>query len=90
MRRLIYTDDPELNDRLQPLMSWLFHVPSPNALNTVLSMTGAVQPVFRLPYSPVNRQSRQQVIDLLLAFKPEEWVGQELELMEDEQFILCT
>lgn len=90
MRRMMDTDDLELNARLQPLMAWLFHVPSPNALNTVLSMTGAVQPVFRLPYSPVDRQSRQQVIDLLLAFKPEEWVGQELELMEDEQFILCT
>ena len=90
MRRLMDTDDLELNARLQPLMAWLFHVPSPNALNTVLSMTGAVQPVFRLPYSPVDRQSRQQVIDLLLAFKPEDWVGQELELMEDEQFILCT
>ena len=90
MRQLMDTDDPELNDRLQPLMEWLFHVPSPNALNTVLSMSGAVQPVFRLPYTPVNLQSRQQVIDLLAAFKSEDWVGQELELMEDEQFILCA
>ena len=84
------TDDPELNARLQPLMEWLFHVPSPNALNTILSMTGAVQPVFRLPYTPVNLQSRQQVIDLLVSFKSEDWVGQELELMKDEQFILCA
>ena len=84
------TDDPELNSRLQPLMEWLFHVPSPNALNTVLSMSGAVQPVFRLPYYPVKRESRQQVINLLNDFKPEDWVGQELELMEDNQFILCA
>ena len=90
MRQLMDTDDPELNSRLQPLMEWLFHVPSPNALNTVLSMSGAVQPVFRLPYYPVNRESRQQVIDLLNDFKPEDWVGQELELMEDNQFILCA
>jgi 4-hydroxy-tetrahydrodipicolinate synthase len=90
MRQLMDTDDLELNARLQPLMAWLFHVPSPNALNTVLSMTGAVQPVFRLPYSPVDRQSRQQVIDLLLAFKAEDWVGSGLELLEDEQFILCA
>ena len=90
MRQLMDTDDPELNSRLQPLMEWLFHVPSPNALNTVLSMSGAVQPVFRLPYYPVNRESRQQVIDLLNDFKPEDWVGQELELMKDEQFILCA
>jgi hypothetical protein len=46
--------------------------------------------VFRLPYSPVDRQSRQQAIDLLQAFKAEDWVGSELELLEDEQFILCA
>jgi 4-hydroxy-tetrahydrodipicolinate synthase len=90
MRQLMDTNDLELNARLQPLMTWLFHVPSPNALNTVLSMTGAVQPVFRLPYSPVDRQSRQQVMDLLQAFKPAEWVGSGLELLEDEEFILCA
>ena len=90
MRRLMDTDDPELNARLQPLMSWLFHVPSPNALNTVLSMTGAIKPVFRLPYSPVDLEARQQVIDLLLSFSPEEWVGSGLELMEDKQFILTA
>ena len=90
MRRLIDTDDPKLNDRLQPLMAWLFHVPSPNALNTVLSMTGAVQPVFRLPYSPVDLEARKEVVELLQEFSPEDWVGSGLELMEDEQFILCT
>ena len=90
MRRLMDTDDPELNARLQPLMSWLFHVPSPNALNTVLSMTGAIKPVFRLPYSPVDLEARQQVIDLLQGFSPEEWVGSGLELMEDKQFILTA
>ena len=83
-------DDPQLNERLQPLMSWLFHVPSPNALNTVLSMTGATKPVFRLPYSPVDLDARKKVIDLLLEFSPDDWVGSGLELMDDEQFILCS
>jgi len=90
MRRLMDTDDPKLNDRLQPLMSWLFHVPSPNALNTVLSMTGATQPVFRLPYSPVDLEARKEVVELLQEFSPEDWVGSGLELMEDEQFILSA
>ena len=90
MRRLMDTDDPKLNDRLQPLMSWLFHVPSPNALNTVLSMTGATKPVFRLPYSPVDLEARKEVVELLQEFSPEDLVGSGLELMEDEQFILCT
>jgi hypothetical protein len=53
-------------------------------------MTGAIQPVFRLPYSPVDLQARQEIIDLLKAFEPEDWVGSGLELMEDEQFILCA
>ena len=84
------TDDPKLNDRLQPLMYWLFHVPSPNALNTVLSMAGAIQPVFRLPYSPVDLKARKQVLGLLQEFSPEDWVGSGLELMDDNQFVLTA
>ena len=90
MRRLMDTDDPKLNDRLQPLMSWLFHVPSPNALNTVLSMTGATKPVFRLPYSPVDLEARKEVVELLQEFSPEDLVGSRLELMDDTQFVLVA
>ena len=36
MRKLMDEDNSELNLRLQPLMAWLFHVPSPNALNLSL------------------------------------------------------
>ena len=90
LRRLMDKDGPKLNDRLQPLMSWLFHVPSPNALNTVLSMTGATEPVFRLPYSPVDLEARKEVVEILQEFSPEDWIGSGLELMEDEQFILSA
>ena len=90
MRRLMDNDDPNLNERLKPLMAWLFHVPSPNALNTVLSMTGAIQPVFRLPYSPVGLTARQEVFEMLKGFEAEDWVGSGLELMEDRQFILSA
>ncbi len=90
MRRLMDNDDPDLNERLQPLMAWLFHVPSPNALNTVLSMTGAIQPVFRLPYSPVDLTARQKVFEMLQDFETDDWVGSGLELMEDRQFILSA
>ena len=90
MRSLIDTDDPELNVRLQPLMNWLFHVPSPNALNTVLSMTGAIKPVFRLPYAPVDKKARQVIFDLLQDFETKDWVGPKLEIMEEEEFIITT
>ncbi len=90
MRRLMDSDDPKLNDRLQPLMSWLFHVPSPNALNTALSMTGATHPVFPLPHSPVDLEARKEVVELLQEFSPEDWVGSGLELMDDNQFVLTA
>ena len=64
--------------------------PAQTALNTILSMTGAIKPVFRLPYSPVDQQARQQVIEILLGFEPEDWVGSGLELMDDDQFILTA
>ena len=88
MRRLMNEDDSALNERLQPLMAWLFHVPSPNALNTALAMTGAVKPVFRLPYAQVCREARQIALEMLRTFSVEERVGNLLELMEDEQFEL--
>jgi hypothetical protein len=46
--------------------------------------------VFRLPYSPVDLEARKEVVELLQKFSPEDWVGSGLELLEDEQFILCA
>ena len=88
MRKLMDEDDPLLNERLQPMMSWLFHVPSPNALNTAMAMTGAAPPVFRLPYAPLDSEARQQGFDLLQAFTVEERVGSTLKLMDDSDFEL--
>ena len=88
MRKLMDTDDPSLNECLQPLMGWLFHVPSPNALNTLLAMTGATQPVFRLPYVPVNKAAREQGLALLSGLNKSDWVGNELNLMDDRDFTL--
>ena len=88
MRKLMDEDDPQLNERLQPMMSWLFHVPSPNALNTAMAMTGAAPPVFRLPYAPLDSEARQQGFDLLQAFTVDERVGSTLKLMDDSDFEL--
>ena len=88
IRKLMDEDDPQLNERLQPMMSWLFHVPSPNALNTAMAMTGAAPPVFRLPYAPLDSEARQQGFDLLQAFTVEERVGSTLKLMDDSDFEL--
>ena len=88
MRKLMDTDNPALNERLQPLMAWLFHVPSPNALNTLLAMTGAVQPVFRLPYAPVDKAAREQALALLSELDKSDWVGNKLNVMDDSDFML--
>ena len=53
-------------------------------------MTGAIQPVFRLPYSPVDLTARQEVFKMLQGFEAEDWVGSGLELMDDRQFILTA
>lgn len=50
--------DPELRDRLLPLMQWLFAEPNPTGLNTLLAMTGSARPVFRLPYVPYDEELR--------------------------------
>ena len=81
-------DNSELNQRLQPLMAWLFHVPSPNALNTAMAMTGAAPPVFRLPYAPLDSNARQEGFQLLNGFSDEERVGNTLKLMDDSEFEL--
>ena len=90
MKRLMDNEDSKLNNLLQPVMSWLFHVPSPNALNTVLSMTGSIKPVFRLPYSPVEKEERQKIFEILKDFELDELVGSNLEIMDDQDFIIST
>lgn len=61
MRSLMFDGpNPELRERLLPLMKWLFEQPNPIGLNTALSMLGACKPVFRLPYSPYGRELQQE------------------------------
>ncbi|MBF0278437.1 MAG: 4-hydroxy-tetrahydrodipicolinate synthase [SAR324 cluster bacterium] len=88
MRLLMETEDAQLNEKLHSLMSWLFCEPNPVALNTALSMLGAVSPVFRLPYVPLNLERRKIGMELLQAIEPENRVGDRLQLMEDSDFIL--
>jgi len=90
MRRLMDADDPELNQSLQPLMTWLFCEPNPIAINTALMMTRAIKPVFRLPYVPLNEQQRAQGIDLLNALSEKDLVGQSAMNLNDDDFIILV
>lgn len=90
MRQLIDNKNPELNNRLQGLIQWLFCEPNPIAINTALMMTGAVATNFRLPYKALTKEQRQQGYDLLNAFNADEIVGKSLSLLDDNDFNYCT
>ncbi len=88
MRRLMDNDDPELNQRLQPLISWLFQEPNPIAINTALMMMRAIPPVFRLPYVPLNKLQREQGVELINALNENELVGQSAITLNDDDFLV--
>lgn len=82
--------DPELNQSLQQLMTWLFCEPNPVAVNTAMAMCGLIKPVFRLPYVPLSRDKREegakllrQVIHLIPGCK-------EVRILKDEDFVIVS
>ena len=89
MREMMDNENPELNNRLQGMMKWLFCEPNPIAINTALMMTGAVKPNFRLPYIALTKEQRQEGFELLYALQPNERVGDSLSVLDDEVFNYC-
>ena len=87
MRQLMDENNAELNERLQPLMQWLFCEPNPIAINTTLMMTDAVKPVFRLPYQALTELQRQQGLAILSDYAQSELVGEKLLEMTEKDFI---
>ncbi len=81
---LMEKPQPELNNQLIPLMNWLFCEPNPIAINTVLAMTGAVNPVFRLPYVPLSRTQQQTGLELLTSIDAHHIVGDATAAIIDE------
>ncbi|KAL3132678.1 4-hydroxy-tetrahydrodipicolinate synthase, chloroplastic [Trebouxia sp. C0010 RCD-2024] len=82
--------DPEMNQRLQPLMAWLFCEPNPVAVNTAMAMCGLVKPVFRLPYMPLSRDKREEGAKLLqevIDFIPG---CDEVRVLKDEDFVIVS
>jgi 4-hydroxy-tetrahydrodipicolinate synthase len=90
MRQLMDNKNVELNENLQDLMQWLFCEPNPICINTALMMTGAVSPNFRLPYKALNKEQRQEGIELISALNSDEVVGDSLFLLNDDDFKYCV
>ncbi|KAL3684662.1 hypothetical protein R1sor_002684 [Riccia sorocarpa] len=77
-----------LNIQLQPLIDWLFKEPNPIGLNTALAQLGVIQPVFRLPYCPLDEDSRRQFVKLVNDIGRKHFIGSEdVRVMRDEEFI---
>ncbi len=76
----------KLNQSLQPLFKWLFSEPNPIAINTALAMTGAIDPIFRLPYVPLNTEQRNRGLNLLKAIDSNDIIGHSLEALRDQDF----
>ena len=77
-----------LNAKLQPLMGWLFCEPNPIAINTALMMTGAVNPVFRLPYVPLTSAQQEIGLGYINELDVADIVGEKAQLLTEEDVIL--
>lgn len=89
MRQLMDKQDDVLNKQLIPLMNWLFCEPNPIAINTALAMTSAANPVFRLPYLPLTLEQRDAGFALMSDINSSDLVGTTLNVMSDDDFIIC-
>jgi 4-hydroxy-tetrahydrodipicolinate synthase len=86
-RELMDSENSQLNNDCQKLISWLFCEPNPIAINTALSLTGAVKPVFRLPYVPLTDTQIELGLDLMSHFEGK-LVGEKLTRLNQNDFIV--
>ncbi|MDN3381230.1 4-hydroxy-tetrahydrodipicolinate synthase [Pseudoalteromonas sp. APC 3358] len=89
-RQLMDTPSNELNASLQPLMNWLFCEPNPIAINTALMMTGAVNPVFRLPYLPLSDEQQAQGEVLINELNNNDVVGGTAKCIKQDDIALLS
>ena len=88
MRELMHDGpNPELRDKLTPLMNWLFAEPNPIGLNTMCAMLDIAEPVFRLPYHPYDRALRAEGAKLVKEIGLEHTPGSKLLNLKDSDFL---
>jgi 4-hydroxy-tetrahydrodipicolinate synthase len=89
-RQLMDTKNDALNNSLQPLMNWLFCEPNPIAINTAMIMTGAVNPVFRMPYVPLNDEQQQQGVTLINQLNEQDFVGSRAQCVDISKVLILS
>ena len=78
----------ELNDSLNPLFTWLFKEPNPIGVNTLLMQLDMAQPIFRLPYTHLDRAMREEGARIVEAIGIENIPnGDKLRVMNDPEFV---
>ncbi|XP_073525703.1 uncharacterized protein [Phyllobates terribilis] len=90
MRRLMVGGrDVALNEKVMPLVRWLFEEPNPIGLNTALCQLGVVRPVFRLPYVPLPVEKRVEFVKLVKEIGREHFIGdRDVQVLDDDDFTL--
>ncbi|TVU34894.1 hypothetical protein EJB05_16750 [Eragrostis curvula] len=92
MHSIMYKgENVTLNEKLLPLMKWLFCQPNPIALNTALAQLGVARPVFRLPYVPLPLEKRIEFVRIVESIGRENFVGKkETQVLDDDDFVLIS
>lgn len=87
MRTLMFDGpNPQLRDKLQPLMKWLFEQPNPIGLNTALAMLEVAKPVFRLPYAPYGHALQVEGKQLMDALGKDLVLGAKARVLDSAEF----
>lgn len=89
-RELMNSKNDALNNSLQPLINWLFCEPNPIAINTAMMMTGAVNPVFRMPYVPLNDEQQKLGESLINALDNTNVVGGVASVLDKKQILILS
>ncbi|MDN3435240.1 4-hydroxy-tetrahydrodipicolinate synthase [Pseudoalteromonas sp. APC 3356] len=89
-RQLMDSKNDALNNSLQPLMNWLFCEPNPIAINTAMIMTGAVNPVFRMPYVPLSDEQQQQGEMLINQLNEQDFVGSRAQCVDISKVLILS
>ena len=89
-RQLMDSKNDALNNSLQPLMNWLFCEPNPIAINTAMMMTGAVNPVFRMPYVPLSDEQQQQGETLINQLNEQDFVGSRAQCVDISKVLILS
>ncbi len=81
------TESQAINQQLKLLYTWLFDEPNPAPLNTALSLTGAIDPIIRLPYLALNKEKREILKSILTDIGFEHVTGTQWLNLTDKDFI---